>query len=284
MIILAESGSSKTDWIVIRSETDSESYQTIGLNPYHMGEEGIKRTLEKSDLAGLHPSEVVFFGAGCATSDSRAVVRKSLDSFWPGANIEVRHDMEGAAIACYDGRPCVVGILGTGSNACKYDGIAVESTIVAMGYLLGDEGGGAYFGRELLMRYFQNRLSEKMQSLMSNSFDLEVAKVKHRLYQEERPNYYLASFMPFIHSNKEDEEIAEILRHGFESYLQIYVAPLASSGDLPVHLVGSVAYYFEPEIRKSAAKLGLHIGRIIRQPLGGLVNWVLNRNARPGPV
>ena len=278
MIILAESGSSKTDWVVINEGDVIRRIETIGLNPYHVDERLIQRVIEDSHLNEHRAESIYFFGAGCSTQKKQSIVEKALSYFWPGAEIDVKHDVEGAALACYDGKPCVVGILGTGSNVCYFDGQTVVEGIPAMGFILGDEGGGSFFGSKLLSRYFQGRLSTKVEEELNARYDLSPSEVKQKLYSEARPNFYLASFMPFIYEFRELVEIADFLGKGFRHYLKYYIQPMVSEHNAPIYLVGSVAHFFEEEIRLAAGTLDLRLDKIIRHPMDKLIEWVLREH------
>lgn len=275
MIAIVESGSTKSDWRIIDDYGAEKQILTAGFNPYHTGTETITRELlDNKELSGLVSDLkcIYFYGAGCSTVEMNAVVSNALKSVFPKSEIEVDHDLLGAALGAGQGEPCIVCILGTGSNACYFDGQNIYNGRPSLGYILGDEGSGAWFGKHLLADYLHGLLPQEIQLIISAD-GLSKEGLLNSVYREPRPNTFLASFMPSLGAVRENAYTKQLLEDGFTVFLERYVCAFDKCATLQTHFVGSVAFHFADELRDAAKNLGLQVGNVIQHPVSGLVEY-----------
>ncbi len=274
MVLIADSGSTKCDWVLKLSDGTFLEFNTIGYNPLFHPEEQIIEALDNQEKLQLHKErieEVYFFGAGNSTPKAKDKLTQVLKKVFSNAGIiEPYTDIHGAALATYDNKDCISCILGTGANASFFDGKKILAGKPALGYILGDEGSGAYFGKNLLAAYLNKQLSSHIQEDFFNQYGLVKKDIIERVYRGERPNVFLASFMPFIYQHRKDEYIRKMLQKGFRRFLLIQVMCYEQFRTVPVHFVGSVAYFFQDEINREAGRLGIKTGQFIQRPINQL--------------
>lgn len=274
MIIIADSGSTKTRWALgvgRKEERVWRCVETQGLNPRMTSDAAFAEALTTVavGIAGWGHNveevrEVRFYGAGCGSAEMQARVKGLLARvFINAAEIEVEDDLLGACRAVSEGEAGVVGILGTGSNACVFDGERIVRQVTSVGYILGDEGSGNHIGRRLLKDFITDRMPAEIVEELKTSKE-EVMK---RIYSGEYPNRYMASFAPVAHKHRETEYVRGLLSEVFRAFWREMVCPIAEGGE--VRLVGSVAAAFEGEI-KVAAPVGFKVVRVMKEPLSVL--------------
>lgn len=277
MILVADSGSTKCDWALIdEGGKYAGGFETIGLNPYFHNEIQIEAAI--CDNLGLMKyaaavSHVFFYGAGSSTSQMCLIMHRGLSRVFTRAEIVVEHDLLGSALASYDGEPCIACILGTGSNSCYFDGEKVFEEVPSLAYILGDEASGSYFGKKLLQAYFYKQLPDDLR----NDFEKEYAPSKddiiYRIYRQPHANTYLAGFMKFIGQHRDHPLIVQWVTEGMRHFIRIHVKCFAEWNKVPVHFVGSIGYFFAHCLREAARAEGIRLGRIIRKPIDGLVEY-----------
>lgn len=274
MILLAESGSTKTDWALI-GDSEVSRMQTIGLNPYYLSEKEIARETAQvlGKLSSSTISEVYFYGAGCGTESMRNKISTILKKAFPTVKVIVETDIKAAACGLLKNNAGIAGILGTGSNACYYDGKEIKETIPSNGIWLGDEGSGGYFGKMLISNYLSNRLPEQLHKDFEATFEDRRNQIVEKVYREKRPNAYLASFAPFLHEHRQDLFVQEILQGGFTDFLQNITQNLPNASNQKIHLTGSIAFHFSETIMEVAKKMDLEIMEIKKTPMNGLVDF-----------
>lgn len=278
MIIVADSGSTKTDWRLYDKKHGVRKLQTIGLNPYFVNPETVSQVLEKDLLPYTNPndvSEIYFYGSGCTHSERIREIEYPLTDLFTEAKVSVESDLLGTARALCGKRKGMVGILGTGSNSCVYDGSSIIAQINSLGYVLGDEGSGAALGKSLLKSYFENQLPELLKQDFFEKYPLSLEKALEMIYRKPHPNRFLASFAPFAAQHKTNPFIAELLNTHFESFFLHMVEVYKGHGALKLYLSGSIAYYFSEFIESVAKKNHVRIGRIIIQPVDELMDYHL---------
>ena len=177
MILIVDSGSTKSDWILLEDQKMTRQFSTMGFNPYFHNESVIRKAIlghpNLSHIAG-EITEVYYYGAGCSTPDMVAIVKAALKSVFVNAKINVDHDLTASAYATYDGRPAIACILGTGSNACYFDGESVTQVVPSLAYILGDEGSGSYYGKKVLAAYLYKQLPDHLQQAFVEEYDLSI--------------------------------------------------------------------------------------------------------------
>ena len=282
MILIADSGSSKTAWWIgnekARSFNDGQVFMTPGINPYQMSQEQMETVMgnvrcQMSDDAQCQ--SVRFYGAGC-TAEKIPVVEAALHNVFEGASVHVCSDMLGAAHAVCGNDEGIVCILGTGSNSCLYDGHELKANVSPLGYILGDEGSGAYIGKRLVADCLKRQFSDGICELFLKETGLTPADIIQRTYREPQPNRFLASLSPFCFSHHDKEEMRLFLIDCFSEFFKRNVA-LYQCSELPVHFVGSIAWQYENELREAAKQCGFRIGNILKEPLSGMVSHILCR-------
>jgi len=276
MKIIADSGATKTDWCLINGSGEVQTVQTVGLNPFFLDEDEILNVLRKDlypYLDNKKVEQVYFYGAGCALPHKRQVLQFALDMFFMHASVEVQNDLYGAARALCGDKEGLVCILGTGASSCLYNGEEITERLSSLGYVLGDEGSGAFLGKQLLAAYFRNELPEHLHKLFAQKYSLELERVLDTLYRQPAPNRYLASFAEFLSENKSDAFVKELVLSAFDIFFKKQVLRYENYAKYPLSFSGSIAFIFSDELEKSAEANGLKISKIVQTPLGGLLEF-----------
>ncbi len=284
MIFIIESGSTKSDWVLLDGKSNQSFFSTIGFNPYFHTAEIIESEINKNlDLVAIADSitAIYFYGAGCSSDQLNKIVHDGLSRVFSLAEIKVEHDLTACAYSTYQGSPSISCIIGTGSNSCYFDGQNVSEVVPALGYILGDEGSGSYFGKKLLSSYLYHKLPKNIEEDFDRTFQLTKDEIIENVYKKPNANVYIASFMPFIAKHKEEEFFKVMVEEGMRNFMEVHVCCYSDYNEVPVHFVGSIAQIFEREVVKAADSLGIRIGQIIQKPIQGLVdyhqNYILNK-------
>lgn len=272
MILIADSGSSKTDWRTIDSNGNISQFRTVGFNPYYQSLEDIAAALQQSDLLSIpnKVSDIYFYGAGCSNPKNKIIIEHALLSVFQSANIHVDHDLMAAARATCGTDKGIACILGTGSNSCDYDGINIIDTRPAPGFILGDEGGGAYIGRQFLHDFIYEEMPSNIRSLMMQEYNLTNFEIQENVYQKPYPGRYMASFCTFLHKHKSDPYCYMLFYHAFEDFLKKHVMKYQDYQEKQVNFVGSIAFYNNDILRKVASDLNIYVNVTIESPIAGL--------------
>ena len=277
MILIADSGSTKCDWALIDEKGNRLcDFQTMGLNPYFHDEDTIENAILANADFAAHANEVnqiFFYGAGSSTIEMCTIMKNGLTRVFKNADILVDHDLVGSAMSTYDGEPCIACILGTGSNSCFFDGKEVHEEIPSLAYILGDEASGSYFGKILLQEYFYKKLPADLLAAFEAKYAPTKEEIISRIYREPNANVYLAGFMKFIGEHRDHPHIQNWVTKGMIHFINIHVKCFANWKEVPVHFVGSIGHYFESCLQEAAAETGIRLGRIVRKPIDGLVQY-----------
>lgn len=277
MILIADSGSTKTEWCLFHSDVTHTYFHTAGLNPYfqtpqEQTEEIAKRLLPWLREQTEEPVDAVYFyGAGC-TSEKIPVVQQVLRGAFPDAQISVFSDMVAVAHALCGRSAGIACILGTGSNSCFYDGREICSNVSPLGFILGDEGSGAVLGRLLVGDILKNQTSVELRERFFQKFNLTPDEIIERVYRKPFPNRFLASLSPFLAENLHEPEIYRLVYGSFSAFLRRNVMQYDYT-HYPIHFSGSVAYYYQDVLRRAASDLHLQVGEIVRGPMEGLIAY-----------
>jgi N-acetylglucosamine kinase-like BadF-type ATPase len=275
MIIIADGGSTKCDWILLNNQGEAElKTRTKGLNPAVFKPHVLKERLEASEDLKAHVDKITrvdFYGAGCGTPTPKQNLKTILTEFFTSAAVSVEEDMMAAAYAATTS-PGIVCILGTGSNSCYFDGSQVHMEVESLGYVLMDEASGNYFGKRLIRDYYYKFMGDDMSREFAKRYDLDADTIKHNVYKEENPNTYLASFAEFIFTAEErNGYFYKLIYEGMEKFIERRVMCYRQAQSVPVHFIGSIAFFSEDIIRDVAKRYHLNIGNIIRRPIDGLI-------------
>lgn len=267
MIIVADSGSTKTEWV-----TEGMSVTTKGINPVRDTEEEILDVLSTELMPGLYNgtnftesqvTEIFFYGAGCIEPFLQNV-HKPLSHLFPHSKIHVYSDLLGAARALCKDDEGIACILGTGSNSCLCKGGQIVQNISPLGYILGDEGSGAVLGRTLVSEMLKGKLKD-LWTPFSKEYELEVPDIINKVYRQPQANKFLASLVPFIKKHISHPDVKDMVTNEFVRFLEKNVIPYGKA-ELPVNFVGGVANNFSPEIGAACEICGLKLGKIIARP------------------
>lgn len=277
MILIADSGSTKTDWALVDNHQTIREIKTKGLNPFQVSEEEIAEEIRSQLLPHL-PSSIVdavyFYGAGC-TPEQQPFVEQALRSALAiNGACTVASDMLGAAIAVCGHEAGIACILGTGSNSCAFDGQRIVKNVSPLGFILGDEGSGASMGKYLLGNILKHQWPEDIIRRFNEQYDLPTADIIDRVYRQPRPNTFLASFMPFIEENLQEPVVYEFVKDNFRSFLRRNVKQYDGWDHLPIGFNGSIAQVFRKPLEEVIQEESMHLGRIVKAPMEGLVQWL----------
>ena len=275
VILIADSGSTKTDWCVIDQGNVTLEISTQGINPFHQSKETISTILSKELLPQLGenaPQELHFYGSGCTTANA-VVMQEILSAALPSpCQVSVYNDLLGAARALCGTSSGIACILGTGVNSCLYDGVKITKNVPPLGYILGDEGSGAVLGKHFLNAVYKGFLPPAIRKQLEEYLSMNYQQIISRVYREPMANRFLASLAPFIHSNLHIPVIRGIVVSNFREFFRRNVIHYGSNS-LPIGAVGGIAFFFNDELREAARLEGCSISKILRSPMQGLVEF-----------
>ncbi len=276
MILLADSGSTKTDWGLVENGKLVKRLRTSGMNPFQMSEEAITEEI-KNHLVPELPStvldEVHFYGAGC-TKEKQPIVERALRAnLTINGECEVASDMLGAARGICGHKPGIACILGTGSNSCSYDGKYLVKNVSPLGFILGDEGSGAVLGKLLVGDVLKNQMPERITKRFFEKYKLTSADIIDRVYRQPKPNTFLASFVPFLEENIDEPKIYNLIKESFRSFLRRNVMQYDGWQTLPIGFNGSIAKIYKKPLLEALEEEGMHLGRIIQAPMEAMVEY-----------
>lgn len=272
MILVADSGSTKTDWAAIGDTV--QRFQSIGLNPLFFTDESLETTISGAlaDVTAEEVTGVYFYGSGCGLEVNRERLRKCFRSLFPNVReVDVDTDLVGAAIALFGQEKGIACILGTGANAGIYDGRTIVKTPLSLGYMLGDNGSGAVLGMQLIKLYLRGMLPPEVAAELEKDYGVEYKNIIENVYKKERPNKYFASFSPFVAKHQQVKPIAEMLDHEFSEFFEYFVVPFYQEEKMPVRIIGSVGYYYRDVIARVGVRYGVSIDKIALKPIDLLI-------------
>lgn len=280
MILIADSGSTKTDWIMVENGHVMATAQSRGLNPFSTDENDFAITFSESTFfKNIFPEKIFFYGSGCATENNKLFVKVQLRKFFTHSDVEVYSDLLAASRALFGNKPGISCIIGTGSSAAYYDGTEVLTMAPSLGYVVGDEGSGCYLGKELVKAFFYKQMPKNIEKDFEEKFKLTREELLINVYRKKHANAYLARFTTFMNEHAGDDFISAIILKSFEAFYQNQIRYLLSMHELPIGFNGSVAYYFRNYLDMLAIEKKFKIQKIIRTPAEGLVDYhCLNLN------
>ncbi len=281
MILIADSGSSKTDWRLIKNGAISQ-YSCIGLNPNFVGTTEVATVLNETfrDIDREAVAEINFYGAGCSSESRNKIIADGLRNVFQNSGINIYHDLLGAARAACGKNRGIAGILGTGSNCCLYDGEQVIQEFGSGGFIISDEGGGVDIGKRVLKAFIEGRMDEDLKNRFLKRYKTNVDEILEGLYRKPFPNKYVANFSRFAYHNREHPFISELLQNSFRTYFQNMVSRYDEYENVPLNLVGSIAFYYQEVIRKVALEFNVKIGNVLEKPISGLTLYHSNLGAQ----
>jgi N-acetylglucosamine kinase-like BadF-type ATPase len=278
MKLLVDSGSTKADWIAIDEEGKILfTTRTLGLNPEILNEnEIVERLNDKFDILQNKDkaTHLFFYGAGCGTDRMKIMLSQAFQKYFPNAIVNVQEDTYAAVFATTPkGEEAIVSILGTGSNCSFFDGKDLHQKVQSLGYIVMDDCSGNVFGKELIRKYYFNKMPKELALEFEKEYDLDPDFIKNKLYKEPNPNAYLATFAKFLIQHKEHEFCKKIIFKGMKSFIKNYIHQFDNCKEVPVHFVGSIAFYLKDELQIMFDKYELKLGNVLRRPIDGLIAY-----------
>lgn len=283
MKLLVDSGSTKADWIAIDDNGKVIfTTQSLGLNPEVLSKEQIIARLDdKFDISHNKnkASNLYFYGAGCGTDRMKDFLASVFQDYFANAKIAVHEDTFAAVYATTPkNEKAIVCILGTGSNCSYFDGKILHQKVQSLGYIAMDDCSGNRFGRHLIRGYYFNKMPLEMAKDFEKTFDVDPDFIKNKLYKEPNPNAYLATFAKFLIKHKDSDFCKKYIQEELESFVENYIMQYENYKDVPVHFVGSIAFYLRDELSEILRKYEINVGNILRRPIDGLIAYhILNK-------
>ncbi len=279
MLLIADSGSTKADWILTDGRTKLMEFNTLGINPtFHDKPFIIGELLKQKEINGYFDKVKIirFFGAGCSSDNRNNKVKEALQEVFPNAAIYVDHDMLGAAIAACGNKEGLVCILGTGSNIAYWSGIELAETRHGMGYILGDEASGSYFGKKLITSFLYQTMPEELRISFFKEFNTDKEDVIENVYHKPNANVFLAKHARFLSMYAGHPYVLQLISNGFQEFFDTNIAAWPQYKSCPVHFIGSIAFHFRDILAQSANMNNYNIGKIIVKPVDELFDYYID--------
>lgn len=279
MILIADSGSTKTSWVLADGQDVIQIINTKGYNPYYFQNKSLLLTLKSELLPQLrfnNVDKIFFYGSGCSSNENCLLVKTALSQLFPNSYIEVNHDLYGAALALLNNKEGIACILGTGSNSCQWDGNKITNNVPSVGYLLGDEGSGTYIGMKILKGILENKapndVADKFYYENNTTFD----GVLNTIYNKPEPNRFISEISKFAKKNIENHWVKETIKHSFNDFIENQLKTYSNFQDLQVCFTGSIAHHFKQILTEACLESNVNLGIILKNPIEGLVNYHIN--------
>ena len=273
--LIADSGSTKTEWCVLDGQK-KRKIVTQGLSPYFLSTMQIKIILDQEllpALKGTMPQMIHFYGTGCSNPANVNIVKQALRKLFTGAELKVNSDLMGAAKALCGDEKGVACILGTGSNSCYYNGKKIVNNSPGLGFILGDEGSGAYMGKKVVQYFLYNTFDPDLMDRFIAKYNPDSNTILDAVYRQPLPNRYLASFVGFLVENRGHFMIENIIEDSFNDFFFTHICKYKESWTLPIHFTGSVAYGFKDVLKEMCQSYELELGNVLKQPMDGLIKY-----------
>lgn len=273
--LIADSGATKAEWCLIGKDRRKTIF-TQGISPYFLSTVQIKELLLKELLPKLRDAginEIYYYGTGCANPENAKSVQKALQSVFPDSRVKVTHDLMGAAKAlCGDGKG-IACILGTGSNSCYYNGKKIVNNSPGLGYVLGDEGSGAYLGKKVVQYYLYDTFDEELRGRFDLTYTTNKTEILENVYKKPLPNRYLAGFARFLAENRGHYMIENIIEDGLNDFFFTHLCKYKEAWRMPIHFTGGVSFGFRDVIQQLCESYEFELGKIIKNPMVGLTDY-----------
>jgi N-acetylglucosamine kinase-like BadF-type ATPase len=273
--LIADSGSTKTEWCLLKNNKTT-IFTSQGMSPYFVNAAQVESILQKEVIPFLkknNPDEIYFYGTGCKNPGNVKMFKKVFQKMFNDASVHVDHDLSGAAKALCGNEKGIACILGTGSNSCYYNGKRIVENSPGLGFILGDEGSGAYLGKKVVQHYLYHIFDDDLHARFDAKFVTTDAEILESVYKKPLPNRYLASFAIFLAENRGHYMIENIIEDGLNDFFYTHLISYRESSKLPVHFTGGIAYGFKDVIQQLCTGYDLQLGTILRSPMEGLVRY-----------
>ena len=273
--LIADSGATKAEWCLVR-DGKKKTLFTQGISPYFLNTDEIAALLQKElvpKLKNVTIEQVYYYGTGCANPQNAKNVKKALQRLFTKAHINVQTDLMAAARAVCGHQKGIACILGTGSNSCYYNGKTIVKNSPGLGYVLGDEGSGAYLGRKVIQYYLYNTFDEDLRARFDARFVTNTVEILDSVYKKPFPNRYLATYTMFLAENRGHYMIENIIEDGLNDFFFNHLCKYRETWTLPVHFAGSVAFGFKDVLQQLCDSYEFELGNVMKNPMQGLVSY-----------
>lgn len=277
MILIADSGTTKTEWCIITDYGTSDTMVTSGINPFYQETNNISEILYKEFTGSRKFEAIHFYGTGCINEEKQDIVKNALLQVFDTEEIFIGSDLLAAARSLCQNKPGFACILGTGSNSCYYNGNKIVLNVSPLGYILGDEGSGAVLGKKLLGDILKNQLPHKLINEFFETYPTSVAEILENVYKNPFPSRYLAGYTKFLSKTIKHPEIENIVISAFREFVIRNLLQYPEIHRTPVHFTGSIAFHFEGQLRKVIEEKNLIFGNIERAPMPGLIKYHISK-------
>jgi glucosamine kinase len=273
--LIADAGSTKVEWCLLNGKK-KKIVRTVGISPYFLSQQEIATLIQqelgkKFDLETIQ--EVYYYGTGCASSANARIVKKAIRQHTPHAHIEVTHDLMGVARGLCGHEKGIACILGTGSNSCFYNGKKMMKNSPGLGYVLGDEGSGAYLGKKVIQYFLYGIFDDELRGRFDVSFMTNPSEILQKVYKQPLPNRYLAGFTSFLAENRGHYMIENIIEDGLNDFFFQHLCRYPEVWKYPVHFSGGVAYAFRDVLGQLCKQYEFELGRVLQNPMQGLLKF-----------
>lgn len=275
--LIADCGATKAEWCLIGGGR-KRTIITQGISPYFLNTEQIAELLQKElkpKLKNVAVDEVFYYGTGCANPVNAKSVKKAVNKIFPVAKVAVNHDLMAAARSLCGNNKGIACILGTGSNSCYYDGKKIVKNSPGLGYVLGDEGSGAYLGKKVIQYYLYDTFDDELRGRFDLTYTTNTAEILESVYKKPLPNRYLASFAKFLAENRGHYMIENIIEDGLNDFFFNHLCKYKEVWKFPVNFVGSVAFGFKDVLQQLCNSYHFELGKVIKAPMEGLIEYHL---------
>ena len=279
MILIADSGSTKTIWKCTDGAGKVQTANTAGINPYYNNRNDIikESTHARTQLSGLNIEEIYFYGAGCSTDKQKEIVSQALASQFGSEKISVNTDLLGAARALFQKESGIVCILGTGSGSCIYNGDQIIRSIPSLGFILGDEGSGASLGKQFVRDFLREDMPSDLIRIVNEELGINKEEVLLHVNQDAMPSKYLAGFSKYLHEYLDNKYIHDLVYHSFEEFVKEYVVRYNGYQEYKTGFIGSIAVNYQKILKEVLDKYQLELGKIETNPIDGLIEYHLSQ-------
>jgi glucosamine kinase len=272
MIIIADSGSSKIDWRLLKKDGAILQASSAGFNPYYQPIEDLRKIIEESLTPQVSESvhKIFFYGTGVSSEKNQSLIRSLFLEYFSGAGVEIEWDLLAAARALCGQEAGIACILGTGSNSCLYDGNKITDQVANLGWILADEGSGTAMGKRILFDYLRKKMPDHLTAQFQKRFPFSREEFLEKIYQGEKPSTFLAGFSKFIFQHLREPYCYKLVYDSLSEFYDNNILPYNGSKNLRVHFVGSIAFYYSDVVRQVANDKGVIVKNILETPIAGL--------------
>lgn len=273
--LIADSGSTKTEWCLLKNKKPF-TFTSQGMSPYFVNGAGMEKIITEEVMPHLKETsidKIYFYGTGCKSPANAKIVKKVFQKLFKDAAVTVDHDLSGAAKSLCGNEKGIACILGTGSNSCYYNGKRIAKNSPGIGFILGDEGSGAYLGKTVIQHFLYNIFDDDLRARFDAKFVTTDSEILEAVYKKPLPNRYLASFAIFLAENRGHYMIENIIEDGLNDFFYTHIIRYRESGKLPVHFTGGIAFGFKDVILQLCKGYDLQMGNIFKSPMEGLIKY-----------